>query len=73
MMGVELFGSGSMMYIAIGCFVAYLASDHRGIYGTQLIDSPKAFGFEANATPREAAMLAYQSGRSPNMKIIQKS
>ncbi len=37
LMGVELFGSGPMVYIAIACFVAYLFSGHSGIYGSQRI------------------------------------
>lgn len=41
LMGVELFGSGSALYIALACVVAYLASGHRGIYATQRIDTPK--------------------------------
>ncbi len=41
LMGVELFGSGSALYIALACVTAYLASGHRGIYATQRIDTPK--------------------------------
>ncbi len=47
LMGVELFGGGAVMYLAVGCFVAYLASGHRGIYSTQLIGTPKTLGSEA--------------------------
>lgn len=41
LMGVELFGGGAVLYIALACFVAYLASGHRGIYGAQQIGTPK--------------------------------
>lgn len=41
LMGVELFGSGSALYIALACVTAYLASGHRGIYVAQRIDTPK--------------------------------
>jgi H+/Cl- antiporter ClcA len=41
LMGVELFGGGSLLYLGIGCFVAYLASGHRSIYTTQRISVPK--------------------------------
>lgn len=41
-MGVELFGSGPAVYIAIACVVAYLFSGHSGIYRSQIIGSPKA-------------------------------
>jgi H+/Cl- antiporter ClcA len=41
-MGAELFGSGSVVAMAVGCVVAYVFSSHRGIYSTQLVDTPKA-------------------------------
>ena len=40
-MGIELFGGGGAMYLFLGCVVAYLASGHRGIYGTQVVGVPK--------------------------------
>jgi H+/Cl- antiporter ClcA len=40
-MGVELFGGGGVALFAIACVVSYIFSSHRGIYGTQRIDSPK--------------------------------
>ena len=43
-MGVELFGSGALVPFAVGCVVSYIFSSHRGIYGTQRIDSPKGDG-----------------------------
>lgn len=42
LMGVELFGGGILLYVFLGCVVAYLVSGHRGIYATQLIDMPKS-------------------------------
>ncbi len=44
LMGIELFGGGAIIYLMIGCFIAYLASGHRGIYSTQIIDTPKTQG-----------------------------
>lgn len=41
-MGVELFGSEYMIYFAIACFAAYLFSGHSGIYGSQVIGTPKS-------------------------------
>ncbi|GAJ27869.1 voltage-gated chloride channel family protein [Acidomonas methanolica] len=41
MMGVELFGAADTVYIAVGCFVAYLCSGHSGIYLSQRIGVPK--------------------------------
>ena len=40
-MGVELFGGGGLTVFAIACVVSYIFSSHRGIYGTQRIDSSK--------------------------------
>lgn len=36
-MGVELFGSAAVVPFAVGCVVAYVFSNHRGIYPTQRI------------------------------------
>ena len=40
-MGVELFGAGAMMPIAVGCVISYVFSSHRGIYPTQRIHTAK--------------------------------
>lgn len=40
-MGVELFGAGAFVYLAVGCMVSYVFSSHRGIYETQRVDTPK--------------------------------
>ena len=40
-MGVELFGAGAMMSIAVGCVISYVFSSHRGIYPTQRIHAAK--------------------------------
>lgn len=37
LMGVELFGSGNLIYYAVACFTAYYFSGHAGIYGSQKI------------------------------------
>ncbi|MCU1364691.1 MAG: voltage-gated chloride channel protein [Ilumatobacteraceae bacterium] len=36
-MGAELFGSGTIVPIAIGCVVAYIVSGHQGIYSSQRV------------------------------------
>jgi H+/Cl- antiporter ClcA len=41
LMGVELFGAGPLPLLAIGTFVAYIASGHRGIYLSQRVAVPK--------------------------------
>ena len=40
-MGVELFGSGMVVPIAVGCVVAYVFSSHRSIYGRQRLGEGK--------------------------------
>jgi H+/Cl- antiporter ClcA len=40
-MGAELFGSDAVVLMAVGCVVAYVCSSHRGIYGTQRLDTAK--------------------------------
>jgi H+/Cl- antiporter ClcA len=40
-MGAELFGSGAVVPIAVGCVMAYVFSNHRGIYPTQRIHAAK--------------------------------
>lgn len=40
-MGIELFGSGHVVYFAIACFLAYLFSGHSGIYLSQRVGTPK--------------------------------
>jgi H+/Cl- antiporter ClcA len=44
LMGIELFGSTHTVYIAVGCWVAYLCSGHSGIYLSQRLAVPKVFG-----------------------------
>lgn len=40
-MGVELFGAGAIVPLAIGCVIAYVFSNHRGIYPTQRVSVAK--------------------------------
>ncbi|RXP61865.1 chloride channel protein [Lutibacter sp. HS1-25] len=40
-MGIELFGIESGVFIAIACSAAYLFSGHSGVYSSQIIGSPK--------------------------------
>jgi H+/Cl- antiporter ClcA len=40
-MGLELFGFESGLYIAIACFIAYFASGSKGIYQSQVVKGPK--------------------------------
>jgi H+/Cl- antiporter ClcA len=40
-MGIELFGIESGIFIALACATAYLFSGHTGIYSSQIIERPK--------------------------------
>lgn len=40
-MGIELFGIESGVFIALACSTAYLFSGHSGVYSSQIIGSPK--------------------------------
>ena len=40
-MGVELFGGGAVVPLAVGCVVAYIVSGNRGIYSSQRVFSGK--------------------------------
>ena len=40
-MGIELFGIESGIFIALACTTAYLFSGHSGIYSAQIVGSPK--------------------------------
>lgn len=41
LLGIELFGAESAVYIALACVVSYLFSGHTGIYGSQVIGHSK--------------------------------
>lgn len=56
MMGIELFGAESGIYIAIACVVSYLISGHNSIYGKQIIGEAKNLRYE------------YQEGKTINNK-----
>jgi len=44
-MGIELFGIESGVFIGLACFTAYLFSGHTGVYSSQIIGSPKHYFF----------------------------
>jgi H+/Cl- antiporter ClcA len=65
LMGVELFGGGAALYLALGCFVAYLAAGHRSIYMTQRVDVPKVGGLGIAADETLEAVHARHPGWLP--------
>ncbi|AGA77878.1 voltage-gated chloride channel family protein [Echinicola vietnamensis] len=48
LMGIELFGAESGVYVGLACVLAYLFSGHSGIYGSQVIGSPKHISLDQN-------------------------
>lgn len=64
-MGIELVGGGSALYLFLGCAVAYIASGHRGIYATQQVAFPKSFGFELQQDDTLQSIAARQAGWLP--------
>jgi H+/Cl- antiporter ClcA len=48
LMGIELFGAESAVYIAIACVVSYLLSGHRSIYTKQKIGEAKNRRYESD-------------------------
>lgn len=63
-MGVELFGSHALVYIAVACYLAYLFSGHTGIYLSQRIAVPKT---EVPLMPPNAS-LRVARGHVPTLK-----
>ncbi|ANQ48296.1 voltage-gated chloride channel family protein [Flammeovirga sp. MY04] len=45
-MGIELFGHESAVFIAVACITAYMFSGHTSIYNSQILGSPKHVGQE---------------------------
>ncbi|MCC9167106.1 voltage-gated chloride channel family protein [Pontibacter harenae] len=45
LMAIELFGAESGVFMALACVTAYLFSGHSGVYGSQIIGSPKSLFF----------------------------
>lgn len=67
-MGIELFGTEAGVFLAIACVTAYLFSGHSGIYGSQVIGSPKhlLFGREKG---KKLSELEERRRTGGNLKI----
>jgi H+/Cl- antiporter ClcA len=46
-MGMELFGMGSGLYIGIACIIAYFFSGSVGIYKSQILKGPKSILYQS--------------------------
>jgi H+/Cl- antiporter ClcA/CBS domain-containing protein len=70
LMGIELFGGGSALYLFVGCMIAYLASGHRGIYTTQLVGTPKISGAHIAVDESLKALAERRAGWLPPLPDI---
>lgn len=61
-MGIELFGAGMAVPLAIGCVVSYVFSNHRGIYPTQQVHAAKG----PRVVPGQLTLHQYFHGRRRN-------
>lgn len=73
LMGIELFGGGAALYLLVGTVLAYLASGHRGIYTTQIIDVPKPARSAASDGENLQAVAARTGGWLPALPILGES
>ncbi|MFN8417800.1 MAG: voltage-gated chloride channel family protein [Anaerolineae bacterium] len=65
LMGMELFGGGSGLYLILICVIAYLASGHRGIYMTQRIGTPKSVWADVQVEESLKAVSDRRNHREP--------
>jgi H+/Cl- antiporter ClcA/CBS domain-containing protein len=70
LMGIELFGGGSSLYVILGCAIAYLASGHRGIYTTQRVGSPKFMGADILTEESLQALSERRGGWLPALPNV---
>ena len=45
-MGVELFGAGPIVLLAVACIASYVVVGGRGIYSSQRVDTAKTTGVD---------------------------
>lgn len=65
LMGIELFGSGHVIYFAMACFLSYLFSGHSGIYLSQRIGTPKGM---LDGVPEGVTLARFRdTHRSPSV------
>ena len=59
-MGVELFGAGPIVLLAVACIASYVVAGERGIYGSQRLDTPKASGQDVGGAARTLTAMSRQ-------------
>lgn len=62
-MGIELFGVEAGVFLALSCVTAYLFSGHAGIYGSQVVGSPKHILYGREKGKRLSRIAADRKGR----------
>ncbi|MBX3080204.1 MAG: chloride channel protein [Anaerolineae bacterium] len=70
LMGMELFGGGSALYLILGTFIAYLASGHRSIYITQRVGVPKVLGLDVETDESLEMIAERRSGWLPKLAVL---
>ncbi|MDX5437459.1 MAG: voltage-gated chloride channel family protein, partial [Pontibacter sp.] len=64
-MAIELFGAESAVFMALACVTAYLFSGHSGIYGSQIIGSPKHILYGRHKGKKLNELEGIKQQRSP--------
>jgi H+/Cl- antiporter ClcA len=70
LMGIELFGAESSLYIGISCVTAYMFSGHSGIYKAQRIGSSKNSIFKAQDGHTMGNSVHLQNTKVADEKIM---
>jgi H+/Cl- antiporter ClcA len=60
LMGVELFGAGPIVLLAVACITSYVVVGDRGIYSSQRIDTAKTIGRDHGPGPVTLHTIATQ-------------
>jgi H+/Cl- antiporter ClcA len=61
-MGAELFGGGSILYLGLACVLSYVVSGHAGIYTAQRVAFPKS---KSLPVPERTTLGALHQARKP--------
>ncbi|MFD2998992.1 voltage-gated chloride channel family protein [Pontibacter toksunensis] len=67
-MAIELFGAESSVFMALACVTAYLFSGHSGIYGSQVIGTPKHLFFGREKGQRLTAVSDFRKNKNRGVK-----
>ncbi|MCC9135327.1 voltage-gated chloride channel family protein [Pontibacter silvestris] len=65
-MAIELFGAESSVFMALACVTAYLFSGHSGVYGAQIIGSPKSLFYGREKGINLSSVTAARKKRKKN-------